>query len=121
MTSKSTECWATEPQARAVRVEPVAGHSFILPYLHFVYAELTGHGHDQTLKLVFATHEVILRGRALRRVEAAVHRLELSWVAPLTERVRATVPDGQPFIHEICVTAVTETEEKRPSQVEEGS
>ena len=98
------------PQARAIRVEPGVGHAIILPYPHFVYAELTGEGPDQTLKLVFATHEVVVRGRALRRVETAVHRLELSWVGTLPDRVRGTVPDGQPFIREVSITAVAGTQ-----------
>src|SRR5437016_4527797 len=110
MNAKSPECWGSDPQARAIRLEPVSGHSIILPYPHFVYAELNGDGRDQTLKLVFATHEVVVRGRALRRVEAAVHRLELSWVAPVPDRVGAAVPEGQTLIREVCVTAVGETQ-----------
>src|SRR5438093_10834966 len=106
MNAKSPECWGSDAQARAIRVEPSPGHSIILPYPHFVYAELTGDGPDQTLKLIFATHEVVVRGRALRRVEAAVHRLELTWVAPLPDRVRTAVPEGQPFIREVSIIAV---------------
>ena len=112
MNAKSPECWASDSQARAVRVESAPGHSIILPYPHFVYAELKGDGREQTLKLVFATHEVVVRGRALRRVEAAVHRLELSWIAPLPDRVGAAVPEGQTLIREVCVTAVGETHSK---------
>ncbi len=110
MNAKSPECWASDAQARAIKVEPTSGHSIILPYPHFAYAEVTADGPDQVLKLVFATHEVVVRGRARRRVEAAVHRLELSWVAPLPDRVRGTVPDGQPFIREVRIIAVGGTE-----------
>ena len=94
MSNKSTECWVSDPQAKAIRVEPAGGHSFVLPYIHFVYAELTANGSDQTLKLVFSTHEVVLRGRGLRRLEAAVHRMELASVTPLAERFRAAVSEG---------------------------
>src|SRR5437016_7351129 len=110
MNAKSPECWASDAQARAIKVEPTSGHSIILPYPHFVYAEVTIDGPDQVLKLVFATHEVVVRGRALRRVEAAVHRLELSWIAPLPDRVRGTVPDGQPFIREVRIPVIGETD-----------
>ncbi len=120
MNTKSPDCWASDPQARAIRVEPTPGHSIILPYPHFVYAELTGDGPDQTLRLVFATHEVVVRGRALRRVEAAVHRLELSWVAPLPDRVRTIVPDGQPSIRQVNIIAVNESELESPSTNEAG-
>ena len=115
MNAKSPECWASDPQARAIKVEPTSGHSIILPYPHFAYAEATVDGPDQLIKLVFATHEVVVRGRALRRVEAAVHRLELTWIAPLPDRLRGTVPDGQPFIHEVKINAVTEVESESPA------
>ena len=120
MNAKLPECWASDPQARTIKVEPTSGHSIILPYPHFVYAEVTIDGPDQVLKLVFATHEVVVRGRALRRVEAAVHRLELSWIAPLPDRVRGTVPDGQPFIHEVSIIAVGGTENEMGSTDDPG-
>src|SRR5438477_1754889 len=115
MNAKSPECWASDAQARAIKVEPTSGHSIILPYPHFAYAEATVDGLDQLIKLVFATHEVVVRGRALRRVEAAVHRLELTWIAPLPDRVRGTVPDGQPFIREVSIIAVGGTENESGS------
>ena len=121
MNAKSPECWASDAQARAIKVEPTSGHSIILPYPHFAYAEATVDGPDELLKLVFATHEVVVRGRALRRVEAAVHRLELSWVAPLPDRVRGTVPDGQPFIREVSIIAVGGTENELGSTDDTGA
>src|SRR5947207_6086807 len=121
MNAKLPECWASDPQARAIKVEPTSGHSIILPYPHFAYAEATVDGPDQLIKLVFATHEVVVRGRALRRVEAAVHRLELTWIAPLPDRVRGTVPDGQPFIREVSIIAVGGTENELGSKDETGA
>jgi len=121
MNAKSPECWASDAQARAIKVEPTSGHSIILPYPHFAYAEVIVDGPDQVLKLVFATHEVVVRGRALRRVEAAIHRLELSWIAPLPDRVRGTVPDGQPFIHEVSIIAVGGTENEMGSTDDTGA
>ena len=121
MNTKSPECWASDPQARAIRVELAPDHSITLPYPHFAYAELTGDGPDQTLKLVFATHEVVVRGRALHRVEAAVHQFELSWIAPLPDRVRPTVPQGQPFIREVRIIAVGGTENELASTDDTGA
>ncbi len=121
MNAKSPECWASDAQARAIKVETTSGHSIILPYPHFAYAEVTVDGPDQVLKLVFATHEVVVRGRALRRVEAAIHRLELSWIALLPDRVRGTVPDGQPFIREVSIIAVDGTENELGSTDDTGA
>ena len=121
MNAKLPECWASDPQARTIKVEPTSGHSIILPYPHFAYAEVTVDGPDELLKLVFATHEVVVRGRALRLVEAAVHRLELTWIAPLPDRVRGTVPDGQPFIREVSIIAVGGTENELGSTDDTGA
>src|SRR5438045_9790503 len=96
MNAKLPECWASDPQARAIKVEPTSGHSIILPYPHFAYAEVTVDGPDQLIKLVFATHEVAVRGRALRRVEAAAARLVVSWVSALPRRARGRGRAGGP-------------------------
>jgi hypothetical protein len=115
MSNKSIECWTTDPQAKAIRVEPAGGHTFILPYIHFVYAELTANGSEQTLKIVFSTHEVVLRGRGLRRLEGAVHRMELASVMPLADCFRAAVPQGQPFISEVTVIAADDAKSNEVS------
>jgi hypothetical protein len=105
MNNKSPECWATDPQARGLRVEMASDHSLILPFEHFAYSEYQIANKSETLKLVFATHEVILRGQRLRRLEAAVQRVELSLVTSVPERFRALIAEGQPFIAEIEVTS----------------
>jgi len=54
--------------------------------------------------LVFATHEVTLRGHALRRIETAMQRMELSFLVVLPDNQHSLVPDGQPVVAEIGVT-----------------
>ena len=49
MNAKSPECWASDAQARAIKVETTSSHSIILPYPHFAYAEVTVDGPDQVL------------------------------------------------------------------------
>ena len=51
--------------------------------------------------LVFATHEVSLRGHSLRRVETAMQRMELAFLTALPEKQRPLIADGQPVIFEI--------------------
>ena len=64
----------------------------------------TNEGKQQHLRLVFATHEVSVRGNSLRRVETAMQRMELSLLTPLAGNQRSLVPDGQPVVSEIEVT-----------------
>ena len=104
MSTKSPECWANEPQARGVRVEISADHSMLLPHDEFVFAELKREGKDQTLRLVFVTHEVLVRGQALRRIETAMQRMELSLLTKLPSSQRSLIADGQPVVLDIGVT-----------------
>lgn len=69
-----------------------------------MFAELTGGGDDQHLKLVFAAHEVTIRGHHLRRIETVMQRLELSLLVKLPSHQRNLVTEGQPVILEIIVT-----------------
>ena len=106
MSTKSPECWASDPNARAVKVELSAEQSLLLPFDQFAFAELKTEGKQQHLRLVFATHEVSVRGNSLRRVETAMQRKELSFVAALPRNHRPLVPDGQPVVTEIAVTEI---------------
>ena len=103
MDTKPPECWALQPQARGLRVELSADHSFVLPYEHFIYSEYVEREGGESLKLVFATHEIILNGNLLRRVEAALQKRELASVAAVAEKFRSVLGESQPFIHEIAV------------------
>jgi len=77
-----------------------------LPHGQFIFAELTSGGDEQNLKLVFATHEVSVRGHHLRRIETVMQRLELSLLAKLPSSQRNLITEGQPVILEIVVTEV---------------
>jgi len=103
MSTKSPECWASDPNARAVRIEVSGEQSLLLPFDQFAFSELKSDGKEQTLRLVFATHEVLLHGHSLRRIETALQRMELAYLAPLPGNQRSLVPEGQPVIREITV------------------
>ena len=62
MSTKSPECYTTEPQARCLRVEISPGRSLLLPLDQFTFAEFISADKEQQLRLVFATHEVVIRG-----------------------------------------------------------
>src|SRR6266487_6554003 len=112
MSTKSPECWANDPQARSVRVEISADHSMLLPHDEFAFAEFKVEGKEQELRLVFAMHEVLIRGHSLRRIETAMQRSELSLLTTLSCKQRSLIPDGQPVVLEIVVTEM-ESKSKR--------
>jgi hypothetical protein len=76
----------------------------LLPHDQFAFAELKSDGKEQQLRLVFATHEVLVRGHSLRRIETAIQRLELSLLTALSDKQRSLVPDGQPVVLQIVVS-----------------
>ena len=111
-TTKPPECWASDANARALRVETAPGRALLLPFDQFVFAEWQSEEKEQRLRLVFATHEVLVRGHSLRRIETAMQRMELSHLACLSADYRNLLTDGQPFVREIAVQEVKDTEAK---------
>ena len=111
MSTKTPECWASDPNARAVKIELSAEQSLLLPFDQFAFAELKSEGKQQYLRLVFATHEISLRGHSLRRIETAMQRMELSSLTALPAKHRQLVLDGQPIIIQIVVVEVNEVAE----------
>jgi len=84
----------------------------LLPFDQFAFAELKTEGKQQHLRLVFATHEVLIRGNALRRIETTMQRMELSFLAALSSSERKLIADGQPVIVEIVVTETKDVEKR---------
>lgn len=104
MSAKSPECYTIDPNADCLRVEISATRSLLLPFDQFAFSELSTDDKEQRLRLVFATHEVLISGHVLRRIEAAMQRLELSLITRLSDRYHALVAEGQPKIRDIVVT-----------------
>jgi len=103
MNTKSPECYTTDTQARCLRVQMTATRWLVLPLDQFVFAELDSDGKEQKLRLVFATHEILITGHVLQRIETAIHRLELSGLMKLPEKYHALIGEGQPRIRDIVV------------------
>lgn len=110
MSTKSPECWASDPNASAVKIEVSAEKSLLLPFDQFAFAELKNEGKEQRLRLVFATHEVLIRGHSLRRIETAMQRMELSFLMALQPNQRSLVPEGQPVVQQLSFTEAQNVE-----------
>ena len=82
----------------------------LLPHEEFAFAELKTEGKEQELRLVFAMHEVQVRGYSLRRIETAMQRSELSLLTTLSGKQRSLIPDGQPVVLELAVTELKAAE-----------
>ena len=104
MSKKSPECYTTDPNAECLRVEITPGHSLLLPHDEFAFAELKSEDKEQSLRVVFAEHEVLIRGYCLRRIETALQQMELDFIAKLPDNQRRLIAEGQPVIRDIVVT-----------------
>ena len=118
MNTKPLECWASDANARAVRIEISPEHTVLLPFDHFIFAEMHRVDGEQRLRAVFVTHELVVRGTALRRIETALQRTELSHLACASTRYEKLIPDGQPVVRELVVTEVKDRDAAGTSQSE---
>jgi len=75
----------------------------LLPFDQFVFSELAVTDAGQQLRVVFASHEVTLTGCSLRRIEAALQRMELAVITRTKERMPKPPGDNETTIHEIVV------------------
>ena len=110
MNTKLPECWASDPNARGVRIEVSPELTLLLPFDQFLYSELHQTADGQSLRMIFASHEVTLTGTGLRRIELALQRLQLSYIACLPPRFHPVVADDQPMIRQIVVTQAKDAE-----------
>jgi hypothetical protein len=109
---KPPESFDTDSQVHGLRVDLSSRNSLLLPFDQFLFAELDGEVKDQSLRLVFATHEVMLRGAYLSRVETAVQKKELAFVAKVSTDYRSAFVENQAVIFEIAVTEAKPKEAK---------
>lgn len=112
MSTKAPECWASDASAKLLRIEVSPEKSLLLKYDQLIYAEFDIAEKEQRLRLFFTTHEVAIHGYALRRIETALQRLELSYLTAAPASYRATVADGQPVVRKIAVTKVDDAADK---------
>jgi hypothetical protein len=102
---KAVKCWTIDRSARALRLEPAPGRSLLLPYEHFAHSELEAGKELDTLKLVFAGHEVVIRGQNLGILELALQKHELANIR-LSPTARVQPKDEcQPLVVELVVSA----------------
>ena len=83
----TNEGWATDPEARAIRVEVAPGRSYLFPHEHFIQSELIRGEDGDTLTIDIADHRITVQGRQLHRVELALQRRQLSLLASIVRKI----------------------------------
>ncbi len=105
MDNKPPECFACDARARGVRIDLSPQKSIVLPHEHFLGADFSAEQSVELLMLKFASHEVILAGYQLRRIENAILNRDLSWLCALPENLRQPDSD-RPFVTVLTVKVV---------------
>ncbi len=102
MENKLPECYACDMRARGVRVDLSPQKSLVLPHEHFAFAEFSADDGMDSLKLVFLSHEIVLVGHQLRRIENAILNRDLCWLCACAEKFHQPNSD-RPFITSLTV------------------
>ncbi len=97
-------CWQREAPCACLRIEPNGREAHLFPYQQLVTATLVHAESAETLRLVFATHEVELAGRNLRELLHALQDFAVKWVRPVPERYHAATSGDGGFVTSIRIT-----------------
>lgn len=111
MSTKTPECWSSDSQAEGLRIELSPELYLLLPFNQFLMAELKIQNKEHHLRLVFATSEVLITGKNLKRLQIAMQKKELAFIAKVSTNYQLPSVDGTPLIQSIVVT-----EAKVPNQ-----
>ena len=79
-------CWQREAPCPCVRIEKSPNESHVFPYQHLITASLTSAEQIETLRLLFSSHDVQLRGRNLRTLLLALQDFAVKWLRTMPER-----------------------------------
>ena len=80
------ECWRRERDCACLKVANSADETFVFPYQQLLSAQHTRASGDETLKLAFGTHEVVISGKHLGEILAALQDLAVEEISALPPR-----------------------------------
>ena len=103
-TPRSSEpCWKIASRPRnALHIELRSGRSLLLPYMHWLHAELETVEQDEQLKISFTTHDVVLRGKNLKEILAELQGCNVELLREIPQRYHA-LANGKVLIASITV------------------
>jgi hypothetical protein len=81
-------CWYRERDRQCLRIELDSGEAFLFRYHQFVAAHHVTSADGETLTISFSAHEVIISGRCLSEIVAALEDLAIRWIKPVRSRYR---------------------------------
>ncbi len=98
-------CWQRETPTPCLRIEPSGREAHVFPYQQLINASLLHAAGADTVRLVFASHEVEITGSNLRDLLHALQEFAVKWVRPVPERYQIGAANQAGFVTEIRLTA----------------
>jgi hypothetical protein len=100
---KQPVCWNKDAYVQCLRVELGDGRFFILPYVHFAFADLERDGDADVLTASFTTHDLRIVGRNLRELGIALQKFAVDWVKAAPARYATLTTRDSVFIQTLEV------------------
>lgn len=87
-------CWHRDRNCTCLKIDVAPGESFLFPYHQFLNAQHTSASEDETLRISFGAHEIVVSGRHLAEIVAALQELAVERISPVPPRYRE-LPHGE--------------------------
>lgn len=98
------DCWRREHDHPCLRIETNSGEAFLFPYHQLQGAHHLRSPEMESLRISFSAHEVVLSGRNLSEIAAALQDLAIRWIKPVHSRYRRVAEVEGAFVTDIEVT-----------------
>jgi hypothetical protein len=92
------DCWRHERERTCFRVETRENEVFIFPYSQFLGAHHVSAASEESLRIMLSNYEIILIGRRLEKLLAALQEFAVDWIRPLPIRYRDLDRGNDPLI-----------------------
>ena len=98
-------CWHRDRNCTCLKVDVSPGESFLFPYQQFLHAQHTSTTEDETLIISFGAHEIVVSGKHLAEIAAALQELAVERISPVPPRFRQLPQDQGACVTNIEVCA----------------
>lgn len=95
------ECWHHDRNCRCLKVDASHGESFLFPYQQFSHAQHTQAADDETLRISFASHEIVVSGTCLAEITAALQDMSVERINPVPPRFRELLQEHRAWVTQI--------------------
>lgn len=96
-------CWHRDRNCTCLKIDVAPGESFLFPYQQFLHAQYTITTEDETLRISFGAHEIVVSGKRLAEIAAAFQELAVERISPVPPRFRQLPQDQGAWVTQIEV------------------